>query len=102
MNGAKKSAFWRLEKHAQLSQVFVVKKHHENRKIDLCHSIPGLATILLLETKRRMSRRSSKSEGGHIGLHNNLGGYWVSHKKPAWPLLGHVLNSGFTERFRFS
>jgi hypothetical protein len=41
----KKSAFWRLEKRAQLSQVFAVKKHHENRKIDLCHSIPGLATI---------------------------------------------------------
>ncbi|MGA3008551.1 MAG: hypothetical protein ABSE59_11740 [Opitutaceae bacterium] len=45
MNGAKKSAFGRLEKHPQLSQVFAVKKHHENRKIDLCHSIPGLATI---------------------------------------------------------
>jgi hypothetical protein len=45
MNGAKKSAFWRIEKRAQLSQVFAVKKHHENRKIDLCHSIPGLATI---------------------------------------------------------
>jgi hypothetical protein len=56
MNGAKKPAFWRLEKHAQLSQVFAVKKHHENRKIDLCHSIPGLATIF--SPCEKMSRRS--------------------------------------------
>jgi hypothetical protein len=35
MNGAKKSAFWRLEKCAQLFQVFAVKKDHENRKIAL-------------------------------------------------------------------